>query len=447
VSDVPEWCAFFDDEQYELFCGWMDDACSCYGAEGQDLSEGIVELAVATADTQIHAFALARLASRCRDHPPADWDRLCSDQVDDWVTAEGQHEWLERASFDQVRASLWPRLSQGHPRFVGTAPDDPRETFRRKLADGLWLNVVADEVPGRYGDEPQIDVEVHHGALASWGIDGDELLRIALDNTRRARPQWREQLVEAAPGDPIPLRVARNRGSYWVPLLGEEYPDAMFIVPLQGLLMICPDPDAAGPDRAAALLGRLARRLVRKPGYERVSTGVYRLLDGGYGVCVAPDEELVDATKPEPADQPARPRLPLGVAVESRTGEEILASWLAHRTVAFPRWAADHAGHGPWDYSPESLDRLDALVRAVVRSPGDVADPAHGDLLNGAAWYFGEMLIRVKGGEWACPHWLGGPSIVQRIPHGDLAVPVTTIELLVDDPVSLRDRLDRFGPD
>lgn len=67
------------------------------------------------------------------------------------------------------------------------------------------------------------------------------------------------------------------------------------------------------------------------------------------------------------ADEPAPPKLALGVAVEGLTGEEILAVRPAHRTAAFPRWAAEHAGHGRWDYSPESLDRLDALLRDVVR--------------------------------------------------------------------------------
>src|SRR2546423_5293253 len=124
-AGVPDWCGFFDADEYELFGGWVDDALSCFGAGGQDLDEGIVELA-AGADVAIHGFPLARLARLCKDRPQDEWNSLCFNQIDAWAESEGQYEWLERASLDEVRDRLRPRLGRGYRRVRGTTPPDPR---------------------------------------------------------------------------------------------------------------------------------------------------------------------------------------------------------------------------------------------------------------------------------------------------------------------------------
>src|SRR2546423_4623540 len=125
-AGVPDWCGFFDADEYELFRGWVDDALSCFGADGQDLDEGIVELA-AGADVAIHGFPLARLARRCKDSPQDEWNSLCFNQIDAWAESEAQYEWLERASLDEVRGRLRPPLGRGDRRVAGApAPHPPR---------------------------------------------------------------------------------------------------------------------------------------------------------------------------------------------------------------------------------------------------------------------------------------------------------------------------------
>ncbi|MDQ3475408.1 MAG: hypothetical protein M3492_03455 [Actinomycetota bacterium] len=55
-----------------------------------------------------------------------------------------------------------------------------------------------------------------------------------------------------------------------------------------------------------------------------------------------------------------------------------MTNWLAGRETAFPQWRSDYAGSddGPWDFSAESLDGLEALTRRVLPSKADVATPA-----------------------------------------------------------------------
>ncbi|OLB65296.1 MAG: hypothetical protein AUI10_07380 [Actinobacteria bacterium 13_2_20CM_2_72_6] len=93
AAGVPDWCAFFDQDDYELFCEWVDDACSGFGAEGQDLSEGYVDLAAGQINVDVYTFPLSRLAERCRDSPKDEWNSICFGQVDAWTTGEAQHEW------------------------------------------------------------------------------------------------------------------------------------------------------------------------------------------------------------------------------------------------------------------------------------------------------------------------------------------------------------------
>src|SRR5215212_6464629 len=115
---VPDWCAFFDAEDYERFCASVDRACMGFGADGQDLDEGCVRLASGAAYA-LNEFPLARLARRCRDSPVDDWDDICSFQIDDWTMCTSQQEWLERAPLDAVRHRLRPRLGPGGRMFVG----------------------------------------------------------------------------------------------------------------------------------------------------------------------------------------------------------------------------------------------------------------------------------------------------------------------------------------
>jgi hypothetical protein len=81
-----------------------------------------------------------------------------------------------------------------------------------------------------------------------------------------------------------------------------------------------------------------------------------------------------------------------------------LAAWLAERERAFPRWRADYAGGGAgYDFSPGSLDLLQEMLRRRLPT-GDADAPGNAELLNGAAWYFGEVITRTKpAAAWVSP--------------------------------------------
>ncbi|MFC7304561.1 hypothetical protein ACFQVC_10085 [Streptomyces monticola] len=81
-----------------------------------------------------------------------------------------------------------------------------------------------------------------------------------------------------------------------------------------------------------------------------------------------------------------------------------LHAWLADRREAFADWAerADPAAGSAaaWDFSPESLDRLEALVRARFAT-GEEMEAAQDDwFLAGAAWYLGEVQVIHCGARW-----------------------------------------------
>jgi hypothetical protein len=78
-----------------------------------------------------------------------------------------------------------------------------------------------------------------------------------------------------------------------------------------------------------------------------------------------------------------------------RSDDETLARWLAERTEEFPRWVHQFGPSTQWDFSIESLDSLEALIRHVAPGPEELLeDTANAAFLEGAAWYFGEVLRR-----------------------------------------------------
>lgn len=78
-----------------------------------------------------------------------------------------------------------------------------------------------------------------------------------------------------------------------------------------------------------------------------------------------------------------------------RSDEETLVRWLDARTRAFPEWQHQFGSASDWDFSIDSLDKLDAVVRQVAAGPEELLeDKANADFVDGAAWYFGEVLRR-----------------------------------------------------
>lgn len=85
----------------------------------------------------------------------------------------------------------------------------------------------------------------------------------------------------------------------------------------------------------------------------------------------------------------------------SSADAENLRAWQAYREQAFPAWVQEHSADGPWDFTADSLDRLEALVIRRIPTPDALDDPGTKDFVDAAAWYLGEVLLRARGsGGW-----------------------------------------------
>lgn len=80
------------------------------------------------------------------------------------------------------------------------------------------------------------------------------------------------------------------------------------------------------------------------------------------------------------------------------TDNPYLNQWLRTQATAFPAWAAQIPG--AWDFSTQSLDRLEAEIKR--RYPGRQAAETDRDtaFLTVAAWYTGEVHVRNYGAVW-----------------------------------------------
>src|SRR4051794_38596995 len=69
-----------------------------------------------------------------------------------------------------------------------------------------------------------------------------------------------------------------------------------------------------------------------------------------------------------------------------------LTAWLQEQEAGFPGWAAAHPG--VWDFSLESIDRLESVVRAEFSSWDDVFARRRSPEVTVPAWYLGEVCVR-----------------------------------------------------
>jgi hypothetical protein len=121
---------------------------------------------------------------------------------------------------------------------------------------------------------------------------------------------------------------------------------------------------------------------------------------------------------------------------------EVFRRWLADREAGFARWIID-AGGVPeqLDFSPASLDALHALVRRNL--PGgedDVRRPERQWFVDGAVWYFGEVVRRNHGARWQYREGprdnpvMNRPTVKTFGPYGNESVPAGAIQLAAGSP-------------
>ncbi|WP_143261638.1 hypothetical protein [Allokutzneria sp. NRRL B-24872] len=87
-----------------------------------------------------------------------------------------------------------------------------------------------------------------------------------------------------------------------------------------------------------------------------------------------------------------------GLDLELPGPSAALDAWLTRHEREFPAWCARFGGEGVWDFSADSID---ALTNAVFReTPTWAHFPEHPEFIDGAAWYWGEVLRRAVAGSW-----------------------------------------------
>ncbi|MFB6779196.1 hypothetical protein ACFCX0_17625 [Streptomyces sp. NPDC056352] len=77
-----------------------------------------------------------------------------------------------------------------------------------------------------------------------------------------------------------------------------------------------------------------------------------------------------------------------------------LPAWLAERARNFEHWAEATGTPGTWDFSPRSLDALEALVRSRFDSDAETLTARRDAFLQGVCWYIGEVVCRTRGTVW-----------------------------------------------
>ncbi|GFE15562.1 hypothetical protein Sgleb_36090 [Streptomyces glebosus] len=81
-----------------------------------------------------------------------------------------------------------------------------------------------------------------------------------------------------------------------------------------------------------------------------------------------------------------------------RSNNSVLNAWLTIQHAEFPAWAEQ--APGTWDFSLDSLVRLEDLIRSRYASVEQAHQDEGGDFLQTASWYVGEVHNRYFGTGW-----------------------------------------------
>ncbi|MDI3406960.1 hypothetical protein [Streptomyces cavernicola] len=92
-----------------------------------------------------------------------------------------------------------------------------------------------------------------------------------------------------------------------------------------------------------------------------------------------------------------------------------LNQWLSTQEAAFPAWR--QATSGTWDFTPESLDRLEDILLSRY-ADHEEADAAHeSPFMTVAVWYLGETVRRAHpNAVWSCSPTPGEGSYARMSP-------------------------------
>ncbi|MGW6907971.1 hypothetical protein [Streptomyces sp. NPDC054940] len=93
----------------------------------------------------------------------------------------------------------------------------------------------------------------------------------------------------------------------------------------------------------------------------------------------------------------------------------VLEKWLEQQRAAFPAWAEQRVG--PWDFTVDSLPRLEALIRNTFTGPAQARAVMDTPLVAVAAWYLGEVHNRTFGPQWQFHPSFADDNPLDHRPH------------------------------
>lgn len=119
-----------------------------------------------------------------------------------------------------------------------------------------------------------------------------------------------------------------------------------------------------------------------------------------------------------------------------------LTAWLVEREHSFPGWAAAYVPGGVLDFSPDSLDAVEKLVREMAPAWEELTARINRGLFDGACWYVGEVVRRALGGRWSHDGTTRFVRLVDVGAGGDEITPELSLKRCLDEPGHLRRMYD-----
>jgi hypothetical protein len=95
----------------------------------------------------------------------------------------------------------------------------------------------------------------------------------------------------------------------------------------------------------------------------------------------------------------------------------VLADWLHTQQQAFAAWAHTHRERGPWNFTLDSLPRLEALIRSTFTTFEQADALMDTPQVAVPAWYLGEVHNRVFGTQWQFHPGFADDNPLDHRPH------------------------------